>query len=103
MKISFSAKLLKQNKLYGTTTVGSKGQIVIPAKAREELDIKPGDKVLVMSKMGKVLSLVKTEKLGEIIDMMMNLMGKSHDEEMVKKYIKDTFGKVALKTKKIKK
>ncbi len=102
MKVSFSEKLLKKNKLYGATTVGSKGQIVIPADARKELGIRPGDKVLVMSKMGKILSLVKTENLGEIIDMMMNLIGKSHDEQIVKKYIKDTFSKAVSKSKKIK-
>lgn len=32
---------------YGTATVGAKGQVVIPAKAREEIGIKPGD-MLVM-------------------------------------------------------
>jgi len=32
---------------YGTATVGTKGQIVIPAEAREELKIKEGDKVTV--------------------------------------------------------
>ena len=33
---------------YGTATVGERGQIVIPAEAREELGFKPGDKLLVM-------------------------------------------------------
>lgn len=33
---------------YGSVTVGERGQIVIPAEARLELDIKPGDKLLVM-------------------------------------------------------
>ena len=33
---------------YGTATVGTKGQIVIPAEAREELKIKEGDKVIVI-------------------------------------------------------
>lgn len=33
---------------YGSVTVGERGQIVIPAEAREELGIKPGDKLLVM-------------------------------------------------------
>lgn len=28
---------------YGTSTIGEKGQIVIPAKAREQLGIKSGD------------------------------------------------------------
>ena len=33
---------------YGSVTVGERGQIVIPAEARTNLDIKPGDKLLVM-------------------------------------------------------
>ena len=38
----------KGHKFYGTATVGTKGQIVIPAEAREELDIKENDKVVVI-------------------------------------------------------
>lgn len=33
---------------YGTATVGTKGQIVIPAEAREEMQVKEGDKVVVL-------------------------------------------------------
>lgn len=33
---------------YGAVTVGERGQVVIPAEAREQLDFKPGDKLLVM-------------------------------------------------------
>lgn len=33
---------------YGAVTVGERGQIVIPAEAREELGLKSGDKLLVM-------------------------------------------------------
>lgn len=33
---------------YGAATVGERGQVVIPADARAELGIKPGDKLLVM-------------------------------------------------------
>ncbi|HMS55168.1 MAG TPA: AbrB/MazE/SpoVT family DNA-binding domain-containing protein [Fimbriimonadaceae bacterium] len=33
---------------YGSVTVGERGQIVIPAEARAELGINPGDKLLVM-------------------------------------------------------
>lgn len=33
---------------YGTATVGERGQIVIPAEAREELGFQAGDKLLVM-------------------------------------------------------
>lgn len=33
---------------YGMVTVGERGQIVIPAEARRELGIKPGDKLVVV-------------------------------------------------------
>ncbi len=36
-----------QELFYGSVTVGERGQIVIPAEARAELDIKAGDKLLV--------------------------------------------------------
>ena len=41
--------MLPQMKLWGTATVGAKGQVVIPAEAREALNISEGDKLVVMS------------------------------------------------------
>ncbi len=35
-------------KFYGSTTVGAKGQVVLPAKLRQELKIIPGDKLVVL-------------------------------------------------------
>ena len=37
-----------EDKFYGSATVGERGQVVIPAEAREGLGIAPGDKLLVM-------------------------------------------------------
>ena len=53
-------------KLHGTTTVGSKGQIVIPSSVRKELNISPGDQLLVMVKLGKAIGLVKANELKEL-------------------------------------
>lgn len=36
-------------KFWGSATVGSKGQVVIPSEAREVLNIKEGDKLLIIS------------------------------------------------------
>lgn len=33
---------------FGTATVGEKGQLVIPAEARAEFNMHPGDKLLIM-------------------------------------------------------
>lgn len=47
---------------FGTTTVGERGQIVIPKAARELFDLKPGDKVLVLGhKERGGLALVKAD------------------------------------------
>jgi len=35
---------------YGVATVGTKGQIVIPAEAREEMNLHPGEKVIIFGK-----------------------------------------------------
>jgi AbrB family looped-hinge helix DNA binding protein len=35
-------------KVYGVTTIGTKGQIVIPAELRADLDLKPGDQVVIV-------------------------------------------------------
>ena len=35
-------------KFYGATTVGERGQVVVPAEARRDFNIKPGDKLVVM-------------------------------------------------------
>jgi AbrB family looped-hinge helix DNA binding protein len=34
---------------YGKTPVGTKGQIVIPTEVRKAMNIKPGDKVIIIS------------------------------------------------------
>lgn len=38
----------KRIQLLGTTTVGPKGQVVIPVEAREKMGISAGDKVIVL-------------------------------------------------------
>ncbi|MDB5167093.1 MAG: AbrB family transcriptional regulator [Candidatus Saccharibacteria bacterium] len=62
---------MHDKKLYGTATVGTKGQIVIPADAREELGIKTGDRLYVIGtpKAG-ALGLLKEDMLEEVIKKM---------------------------------
>ncbi len=56
-------------KLYGTATVGSKGQVVIPADAREELNLKPGDRLYVLGAMhGGGVVFLKEEMLESMVD-----------------------------------
>lgn len=42
------AKNCLTESFFGTSTVGERGQVVIPAEAREEFNIQPGDKLMVM-------------------------------------------------------
>jgi len=58
-------------KLYGTATIGSKGQVVIPAEAREELGLKPGDRLYVISAMGSGgVVFLKEDMLENIVQQM---------------------------------
>ncbi len=41
--------MMDKFKFWGSATVGSKGQVVIPLEAREGLNIKEGDKLLIIS------------------------------------------------------
>jgi len=55
---------MHQKKLYGTATIGTKGQIVIPAKAREELGLQAGQELFVVGAgETKVLVLLPSESI----------------------------------------
>ncbi|MBE5886167.1 MAG: helix-turn-helix domain-containing protein [Lachnospiraceae bacterium] len=47
--------------MFGMVSVGDKGQIVIPAKARKVFDIKPGDKLIVLGDIEQGLAMVKAD------------------------------------------
>lgn len=53
--------------LFGTVTIGDKGQIVIPVKARKIFDLKPGDDLVMLGDLSQGLALVKAHFL---LDMM---------------------------------
>ena len=54
-------------KLYGTATIGSKGQVVIPADAREDLGLKAGDRLYVVSAGNAGVVFLKEEMLENIV------------------------------------
>lgn len=47
--------------IFGTVTVGEKGQIVIPKKARNIFDIKTGDTLLLLGDEKQGIAIVKNE------------------------------------------
>ena len=85
-------KIYKNNKLYGTTIIGKRGQVVIPAQARKDLGLRPGDHLLVMGKFGKLLGLIKSEQLSELVETIMQHLSGSGMESDYIKYFEKTFG-----------
>ena len=51
----------KGKHLFGTVTVGEKGQIVIPKNAREIFGIKPGDSLVVLGDEATGLAIMKND------------------------------------------
>ena len=64
-------------KCFGSTIVGPRGQLVIPAEARKELGIDVGTKLLAFSHFqGRGLIFVKVEAVEELL----NIMSRRVDE-----------------------
>lgn len=62
---------------YDTVTVGERGQVVIPAKARKDLGIKHKDKLIVLRAMGKAgIVLIHTKHMAHIFDKITKHIGK---------------------------
>ena len=56
-------------KFYGLVTVGARGQVVIPKEARESLNIKSGEKLIVTSghPHGKMISFVPADHFAHFL------------------------------------
>jgi AbrB family looped-hinge helix DNA binding protein len=75
-------------KFFGTATVGEKGQIVIPVEARNAIELKVGDKLLVMSGPGgKGLFIMRPDmikefakKMNESFDKMQSFVDENIEE-----------------------
>ena len=64
----------KGKHLFGVVTVGEKGQIVIPAKARKVFDISAGDRLLILGDEEQGLEILKSERFLELAEAAMELM-----------------------------
>jgi AbrB family looped-hinge helix DNA binding protein len=56
------------NMCLGTTTMGARGQVVVPVEARKAMRLKQGDKLMVFVKFGKALGFIRTEEMSGFID-----------------------------------
>ncbi len=66
----------KGKHLFGIVTVGDKGQIVIPAKARKIFKIKAGDSLVVLGDESQGLAIIKAENFLGLADIIRNITGR---------------------------
>lgn len=71
-------------KFYGSTTLGEKGQVVVPVEARKFMKLKVGEKLLVFGKGDDMLALAKVsqihkfaEELSQRLDSIKKIIKKS--------------------------
>ena len=57
-------------RMFGSVVVGSKGQVVIPKDVRDELSIHTGDTLVVVTKHGKAIGMIKADDLHEFMEYM---------------------------------
>jgi AbrB family looped-hinge helix DNA binding protein len=66
---------------YGAVTVGERGQVVIPAEARRDANITPGDKLLVFRHgPGCGVALVKLDSLHEHMQFVQRVVSELNEE-----------------------
>ena len=74
-------KGLFESKVFGSVTVGKRGQIVIPVDVRKLFNIEPGDKLIVFAKPeGGVLGLIPAEGLNNFLDSALKSIPRSKKE-----------------------
>ena len=72
----------RDSRLYGTVKVGDKGQVVIPAEARKELNINPGDLLLVIAgRNRRGIVMVKADAMRKFAEKIMQGLEVSEKEE----------------------
>ena len=58
-----------RGKAYGAVSVGSKGQIVIPSELRAELNVKPGEQLMIFAKADKkLISMMHVRDFGRLME-----------------------------------
>jgi AbrB family looped-hinge helix DNA binding protein len=63
----------KRLNFYGSTTLGEKGQVVIPVEAREKLELTKGQKLLAFGSSENMLVLAKPEIIEQFADILGDL------------------------------
>ena len=68
-------EVAKGKYMYGIVTVGERGQIVIPKEARNQFNIKPGDKLIVIGDIRKGIGIVKADVMKELALKILGVFG----------------------------
>ncbi len=71
-------KAPKGKHLFGLVTVGSKGQIVIPKKARDLFGIEPGDSLVLVGDEKEGLAIITNERVSR---MLQNILKEDADDD----------------------
>jgi len=62
---------MKGMKFYGSTTMGERGQIVLPVKLRKDFNLKKGDKLLVAGNPDfSRIALINADTMDDYLDIM---------------------------------
>ena len=56
----------------GMTSVGERGQVVIPVSIREEMNLKKGEKIMVFCRHKNFIGLVKSEEMSKHLKEMLS-------------------------------
>jgi AbrB family looped-hinge helix DNA binding protein len=68
-------KAFEKGQIFGTVTVGERGQIVIPAEIRKQFKIKSSDKLILLSK-GDMISFVRADDFNNFVNEAAAVMAK---------------------------
>lgn len=65
-----------KGKIFGTVTVGERGQVVIPVELRKSFKIKSGDKLIVLGKPDEMFSFTPLENFNRFLNEASKMMSK---------------------------
>lgn len=72
---------LEGKHIFGMVKVGEKGQIVIPKKARQVFNIKPGDTLMLVGDESQGLAIITNEALARIFTGIFSKPDRFNEEE----------------------
>jgi len=68
----------KGKHIFGVVTVGEKGQIVIPKKAREVFEIQTGDNLVILGDEDQGIAIIKSSEMMKLMQNIQSFLTKKH-------------------------